>query len=81
MRSLKTMMQKATNFNTPEPVREQLVKDLVSYPCKEVTMVLAKIAVVDISYTVRRAATLHDLPIIAAVFMLQTNLLKVKSIF
>ena len=33
-----------------------MVRELAQYPCKEVTRALAKIAVVDISYRVRRAA-------------------------
>ena len=58
MQSLRKMMEQASNFNTPDAVREQLVRDLAQYPCREVTKVLAKAAVVDISVPVRRAAVM-----------------------
>ena len=56
MNLLETIMTRVSDFGTPEPVREQLVKELIQYPCKEVTGVLAKTAVVDISPRVRRTA-------------------------
>lgn len=57
MNSLKDILEQAANFNTPEALREQLVKQLALYPCAEAAAVLAKAAVVDPCPTVRRSAT------------------------